>query len=643
LTANETGSVIQNNLDPRGLWRPFTNGAIITTAQPRSPLFTPSGVSQEARATTGADRLDGSADGDVLWSTFAEALAATPRVRHGVRRSHGRIEYPDSHERDLTRVPPSVPAAVRVYGKDGCCVSLVFDLDAKGTYSPAHATADERHLTQLFGMLGLRWVSDISPGGGRHVYLPLDHRMSKHDALEIVMALARRFPTLDVGPHHSAKTGCIRPPGALHASGGHQRLTMPLNVAVGALERRNTRDDINDLRAAIDGDLKATRRARAASDVQQLDIDVELPTSGDLSPISPRLLEIARHGSWDRARYGSDRSAARQAVITACIAAGWNVADIRKRLTDGVWPGLASFYAKYRTPAQRRRAIQADVNSARRHLALHPRTPGLGSKSVHKSNTSALLTRRGVDEHGYIRMWRAALALAESSRLSGRSWYGARFVLRALGEAAHKTESREIAFGCRSLAEASGLDYSTVSVLLKQLVEDGWIVKVSDAWEERADVYELTIPESMNDVANGLRWPKGKIHALRPAFRVLGHVSALVFEAVEREQAHTVTDLSRHLVMSRASVHEAVNMLLSWRLLERDDTRGLRAFPERLSHVAEYLGADEEIYRQMMRHRKQRALWRAWLARFETDEAFEMLMMTEGLGLSPAVAEVEAV
>lgn len=45
-------------------------------------------------------------------------------------------------------------------------------------------------------------------------------------------------------------------------------------------------------------------------------------------------------------------------------------------------------------------------------------------------------------------------------------------VLRALGEAAMKTGTRVVEFGCRSLAVATGLDHTTVAAHLRALLSE---------------------------------------------------------------------------------------------------------------------------------------------------------------------------
>ena len=127
-------------------------------------------------------------------------------------------------------------------------------------------------------------------------------------------------------------------------------------------------------------------------------------------------------------------------------------------------------------------------------------------------------------------------------------------------------------------------------------------------------MYELTIPADLADV--DLRWDNGLAHALRPAFRELGHVTAFVFEAIEARRADTITTLVGAVGMARATVSAAVDTLLAYGLAERRDGR-LHARPAQLLVVAELLGALEHVAAQVRRHAEQRARWHAWLARHE--------------------------
>lgn len=560
-----------------------------------------------------ASRDDAAAE----WAACAPLLAGAPRVRLGSRRAGG-IQYRDRDERTLTTVVPSAPAAVRIYGDDGTCRALCFDLDASRG-GPARVLADAARLVRELEDAGARVVTDVSPNGGRHVYVPLASRLDFASARELVEAVAASYPTLDPGPHQSLRTGCIRVPGSVHASGGHQELTMSLNVAVDVLRRPNAPDVVARIREAYQSQIAALRAAQVPLTVSEAPTDPH-STAARGRAVSARLVHIARDGIYDTSRYASP-SEARQAVIAGAAAAGWQLADVAVRLTDGRWPGLAALYARY-SPKQRHGALARDWHNAQRHIAREHDSPG-ENDTVRRSNTSAQDSQGGAthlgDEHAFIRTWRACLRTTEQHRFPGRKWYGARFVLRALGEAAHKTGSRYVSFGTRSLAVAAGLDHSTVSVLLHELGNAGWIDRVEQGRGETADLYALTLPEDLAERAPGLRWDRGQVHALRPAFRELGHVAALVFEAVEVGRGQTITQLVDATGISRRAVHEAVELLAAWALLERAPGV-LLPHPDRLLRVAEHLGALEAVAQQLRVYAAQRRAWRAYLTRHEDAE-----------------------
>jgi hypothetical protein len=201
-----------------------------------------------------------------------------------------------------------------------------------------------------------------------------------------------------------------------------------------------------------------------------------------------------------------------------------------------------------------------------------------------------------------------------------------------MGEAAHKTGSRYVAFGTRSLAVATGAEHSSVAAVLRQLAADsqGWIDLVEPGHGERGDLYALTIPNDLAPMAADLRWDRGRAHALRPAFRELGHVAAFVFEAVEAGRADSITTLVPATGLARSSVHAAVDILTSHGLLERVDGH-LHAHPGRLNQVAELVGALEEVTAQLRSYARERAEWHAYLRRHDDHEALPRHAAAEDL------------
>lgn len=567
------------------------------------------------------------------WAACAPLLAGVARVRIGVRTTRGVLEYRTRDERPLTGVLPASPAAVRVYGADGCCTALCLDLDI-GRGGTDAVVADAQRLTGWLTARGARVVTDRSPTGGVHVYVPFAVRVPYEDAREVVEALAASYPTLDAGPHRSVKTGCIRPPGATHKRGGHQELTVALAAAYDVLRRPNAPDVLAAIRADLAAEIAAWRTAQHPT-------DTTTPTTaapGELGRgpgrvLGARLRAIAETGVYDHARYPSP-SEARQAVISGAVAAGWTLPDVAVRITDGRWPGLAGMYARY-SPTTRRTALARDWHAAARFLATaqHDQVGAGGNCHVRRSHTSPTKSHGGapagvvdVSEHDHIRAWRTLLRTVELHRFPGRSGHLTRFVLRALGEAAHKSTSRYIGFGTRSLAVATGADHSSVAAVLRHLAAEpgGWIDLIEAAHGEHGDLYALTIPVDLAEMSVTLRWDKGRAYALRPAFRELGHVAAFVFEAIEAGRADTITTLVPATGLSRSAVADAVDTLAAHALVTRSPGR-LLAHPDQLRVVAEQLGALDAVAAQLRRYAVDRQIWRAHLTRHDPDRAGEIV------------------
>lgn len=578
------------------------------------------------------------ATAQAAWDLCSGALAGQAMVRLGRRRGTGaeaRMEYRTRDQRRMPQlVPTTAPAAVLVYGSDGCCAALHLDLDVSRGGLDA-VNADHTRLTGWLAMLGLRWLEDRSPTGGRHVYVPLATRMAFDEAKELVGALGLRFATLDPMPHASVRTGCITVPGTLHKAGGHRELITPQDRAYEALRTGNDVDAVQTLRGELDDEITAWRTAHAPAprpEPEGEDVDDEQRAAA--GSMSVAMLRLATgHTSWQETTYGS-QSQARQAVITGAVRAGLRLPEIARQIEQGGWAGLRSMYARYR-PGQRHRSLASDVRKAESFVATNPLpdqaqrlSSTTGQTSAHRSHTRVPteVTRGGshpaaaVDEHRFIRTWEAALRTTEHHRFPGPGGLVARFALRALGKAAHQKASRVIAYGARAIAVDTATEFSSAAAVLRRLAADpdGWIVRVETARGHRADTYELRIPTDLQDTAGRLRWAKGKTHALRPAFREIGRTEALVFEAIETARAEHTAQLPAVTGLSAEACRLAVATLEAFALVTVR-SGALTAHPEMLMIVAGQVGALEGFQDQLTRYREQRRRWHAHLARFEPD------------------------
>ena len=552
---------------------------------------------------------------------MATLIAGRPRVR--ISRDGGR-NYPQRHERDLTDELPTRPAAVLIHAGDGTCRTLCLDFDAKGPNGQAAVLEDVHMVSGLLHAAGAAWIRDRSPSGGRHLYVPLAEPLPFHRGRELVEALALVAPTLDPSPHRGLRHGCIRVPGSVHASGGHQELESDLEQALAVATHRNGPDAVERLWSELEDQRTQVRTRRAGEDQED---QAEQPAghpldaftavafpSGRAPSMSAGMLSTALNGTWDSTRYPS-ASEARQAVLVNAAGSGLALTDVQRRIQDGTWPGLAQFYARY-SSAHRQAALGRDWREAKRFIGADKS----GTSPVRRTNTSRPSTQRGAPtDFQLVRSWLNAMSSSEPRYGNDRRGLTKRMLLRAVAEACMKTGDTVIAFGVRALAVAVGTDAGTISRHLKELIEEATpLLKLVERGRGvEADSYELVIPEHLAEVSYSRSWKRGKVNALRPVFRELGVPEALVFEVLE--QASTplpVRDIVSATGLSRTATNDALAVLQSWRLGRI--TGGLWQISPGISDtyleaLSERLGVGELVLAQISRYRTERAEWHAWL------------------------------
>ncbi|MEA5456950.1 hypothetical protein SPF06_19685 [Sinomonas sp. JGH33] len=488
---------------------------------------------------------------------------------------------------------------------------------------------DAARIGALLASCGLRWVEDISPSGGRHMYVPLAARMPGPEAAELIDAIARTAPSLDASPHHNPTTGCIRPPGAVHKRGGHQELVTPLSAAYEILRHRNPAAAVDAMRRALAPELarnreEAARRAKLATAPPPALCHSARPDA--TAPPAPGwrspLRAIAETGLYDTARYPT-ASEARMGVLTHLAACGWTLPQVQGEL-GGQFAGLASLY---QSPAQLTRLLEREWDKAIEYTAT-----SAGKRSTRKSDTSPTEPTGGAEKvsaasvHQLVNDLENILYSVLDARFQklGREGVGLRFLARGVLAYMRTMETNVLDVGCRTFALALGQHHGTVARLLRRLAElsDGMVTKIADARHRNADVYLVELPEKHAQLARELTWRKGKIHAVRPVFRSLGPAAALAYEAVERSRlSPTTADVARAARISRTTAEKALAEMAAYRMIHRDDA-GLWHITAAtsLAQLARRLGADEDVAAQLTLHRSQRAKWHAWLDRHSPDE-----------------------
>ena len=561
---------------------------------------------------------------EAAWRSVTPSIAGTPHVR--VSRDGGRT-YPARGAGPFPAAPLDRPCAVPVY--DPASASgrmLVLDLDPGRARDSADPAAEVEHqageLAQLLERLGVLCVADVSPSGGRHVYVLFASSLPWRELRDVARALVRRFPAIDTAPM-SSLGGQISPPGSRHKSGGWRVLSTLVDTARAAVEHPNGPEVWASLLAELAAELQqvetGTVRADSAVVAEVDDTGVPwAPRLGGRAPLGAELEQVARSGRWDRSRYPG-RSEARMAVLGAAAARGWRLDEVRSVVACGAWKGLAGLYERRSEPGRMERLLPYEWQKCVANIS--------GEENVRQWHTSDGHTRPPVEEaassaeYGLIRQWLTAILCAAEDAQRIKRWghrsIAVRLVLLALGQAAMVSGSSTIEFGTRNLALHSALSHRTVSRVLRTLRDepDPLIDLVSTRRMARADRYQLRIPDRYADSVRWRRRRAGRLEAAHHAFLKLGGASALVYQALDQTEARGA-EVARAARLSASATSSALRVLAEHGLAERGPG-GWRRGAVALADVAESTGAAALLAEREARYKQDRETWRARLRAYQ--------------------------
>jgi len=469
--------------------------------------------------------------------------------------------------------------------------------------SAAEVGAQAEAIAELVTRHGGLVLADVSPSGGRHVYVLFAAALPWRELRDLARAIALRFPDVDPAPMCSLG-GQISPPGSRHKSGGWRLLSMPLSEALDAVERPNGPEVWDGLLTELTAELRAVEQVRgehaghaggehAGPEAELDDAGVPwVPRLGGRAALGAELDRVARTGRWDRSRYAG-RSEARMAVLAAAAGRGWRLADVRTAVDSGAWKGLAALYHRTSEPGRMKRLLPLEWRKCVGKIS--------GEENVRHWHTSDLNTRpltgesASSAEYGLIRMWLTTVLCAaedpERVRGWGRRATAVRLVLLALGQAAMVAGSSTIEFGVRNLSLHSALSSRTVARVLRLLrdEDDPLIDLVSLRRLARADRYQLRIPAAYAGSGRWRRRRAGRIDAAHPVFLVLGGTAALIFQVLDGTEARGA-EVARAARLSPSAASAALRVLAEHGLAEHGPG-GWRRGGVNLDEVAEATGA----------------------------------------------------
>lgn len=498
--------------------------------------------------------------------------------------------YPKATEAPTPQTLPAAPTAARIYTQapDGEWVThcLVFDLDAKKHHSPEDVAHDAHKLTDALAEAGIETITDTSPSGGRHIYVPSLQPIAGHLAQDIVDRLKAhlQLTTCDITPMRGYRSGIIRTPGSPHKHGGHQSLITPLTDALHILERGNRSIDFAAYVHALPVAIKSKR-----IDPAIYEPNAEPSPAGALSYGWKRYATTGTFRHLKTAKGGRYPSAseARLGFLAYLHRAGYDYPTIRRNTHTATWPALADAYSKY-SPEERERlmtrewALAATEHGTRRariqkapvnpvHYLLRATTPIWAAK---KTNS------RKRDRQTAIRQW-ATLTDVHGTELYGGSEaaLSLRLVLKALSAQAYRFGSTVFTASYRTLRLYTGLSLGTIrNVMTRLLTEENPLLELAyHGGMNRPNSYRLIIPESHAQLAT-TAYIKGIISPLPQAFYGLDKAAWFVFHTFTRRNKHTLAELIRITGISARRVARVVKVLVSENFLAETVKGGVKAW-----------------------------------------------------------------
>lgn len=552
------------------------------------------------------------------------ARAITPRpdvLRQALRDAK---HYANKYRQ--TTWPTSAPTApVAVYlTRDNRYYALAFDIDAPGPEGARQAHAIAATLTAA----GTRFVeAESGPSGRRHIICTWIAGLEPRSVAKIARRLQDVAPDLDAGPLLNPITGCIRPPGAVHRTGGASRLITPRDQALRTLQEGNEPEAFARLQDALG--ITPEPDTLDAPRVKTWAALTHLPHVGGVAKLTRPYRDLT---TAERTRMttggsepGADRSKAAARATLVAAQAGWSFPQFLTLVHN---PRLAAFDHLRRRNVNGTIAPRHNIDAAAQRM--------WNRRLLYVLNHPARGTTPLVLE-----VERCARTAA-ATPWKGQGGPRERATLEALVTLARHTGNATVSKDIRSLANQTGASRSATATALQRLQRNGWIRLVTPAAGQRAATYRLTVPATGEprgrssagwtlaptppSTASGQRAPAppftlGFTHRAHDALTSegLGHHAGLLLDLLVSEPLaiEDITDrtgwdrrtIRKHL--ARLAAHALVLPGMEWTVL-----------PGRLDTAARSLRTTGTIRRRQEQAALDRQTWAWWLADFRAERGW---------------------
>lgn len=559
--------------------------------------------------------------------TLTAAISPRPTVRVAVVDAYGEAVNEFVGRRRVGGEEPDRPWAVYLAAPDRQFRLLAFDLDAKTPGAAAAAARDADVLTGLLTDVGLRpVVCQSGPTGGRHVWAALAEPADPETVATLARLARHVCPTLDVAPLSNPATGCVRPPGAPHRSGGR---SMVLSGDLDALTAPS--GTVAQVRALIQSLSRLVEDGEPAGTLE-LRRPVPLDEHGRRYLPGPRRqLPAVSAAALDEDAASGDASAVLWRVLIGAASARWRHADIAALAPTS--PGL-EHVRTYRDRSQRlprggrgaAEVLRRQWDKAVSYVATTGHRAGDDPTFDARADAIARLVR---DVQS-----RADVAAGRWTQGSGPA---DRRVLDVLCVLALQAIRDSVEADTRRLALLAGVGRETARTSLLRLAGDGWIARAQAAtgphgahWTIRPTGDVHRVPDEDRSQADPRPEGAGAAERLallstltarttdaahdlfttRPA---LGHLAGNAYARTHAEPQE-LQDIARSLGATPEVAALVLGRLVSAGVLLHGRGGWRRRGADSRKQAAIRLGVDGRLADRARRYSVERELWAWWQA-----------------------------
>lgn len=537
------------------------------TSQGRSyPPERPSGQPGESGPRPDTAEID-----PPSWTDLARAWSPRQTIRLDPTKKHS---Y--ALECAIDDIPVDIPYALYLADEAGQYRLLAFDFDAHHDGSTAHSDAAD--LSARLQEADIEHVVCSSgPGGGVHLWIRLAYAVPARQVTQVATTLAATYTSMDVGALTNPATGCVRPPGAPHRSGG---ISQPLGaVDVGDVHFDRVAAVIKYLQPTA----RSTTPAPASCVEVRTDADGATYLEGPRRPLAPKIRGLAQQPLSPT----TDASAVAYSILLGCAHARMRLSDVHQLAFTQRAPGLEHI----RTSSSGRDR-QARVGSER-HLARQWARAVVAASALRPAAADPGSTRRHEAEQRVASLLAAMRAVPQ--RWTGRTGSQDRLVLHALAAQLLRVCRTQVHYAERSWALDAGLTRVVVHNRVARLSSEGWIQRVARGvgpWAAR-----WSIGQGGGETRSGHLFPVRDERLLHQGLRIarhdvwqaknLGVLGLRVWEEL-RSRWRPVAEIAARLGVTVKTVRQKLSALQAVSLVTGDG----RAYGDkrRLHKAAEIAG-----------------------------------------------------